>query len=164
MKFMLSVDPGYAVWSDDDKDWASHPPEPLWIGCIRSDLPTRRPWQDRIRTVLESMGHLIEGGHFRPIKRIVVEWPELFNTATGLAGAKRGNITQLAFSCGWIGCLAHRFGAELTLAPIRWKGQLKKDALAKRVMRRLKKDRVLEELEEHEWHAIGLGLWLRGAL
>ncbi len=93
--------------------------------------------------------------------RIIVEYPNMWaNSATSAAASASGDLLKLAAMVGGIIACGHTSEARsvTTVLPVKWKGQLDKDAVKVRVKRAL----GIEEKSSHINDAIGIGLWALG--
>jgi len=101
---------------------------------------------------------------------------EYHQSSGGRRTAVTGDLQKLTFHIGsllkslsWQCCVSkHKFHV---VSPTRWKGQLPKRVAIKRIQKILMKpncgvivESIPEILTDHEWDAIGLGLFLLGML
>ena len=97
-------------------------------------------------------------------QKVIIEWPEYFSSATGVAAAKQGSLIKLvAAATTLIHCCMDAYDVQPTfVTPTVWKGQLPKSVIEKRC-----KDTIVNppnNITNHEWDAIGLCLWRLGHL
>ena len=95
---------------------------------------------------------------------VVLEFPELWTTsAISIASAEKGDLFKLTYLIGGLGEVARRAGglSPVLITPKGWKGQLPKDAVIRRIKRRLP---GLPKIRNHEGDAIGMGLAAQGVL
>ena len=94
---------------------------------------------------------------------MVIEMPQHMASAKGIA-AQAGSVYKLAFLVGYIANAFNDFEVIVT-TPMEWKGQLPKDVVQQRVIRRLGvRTCVKHNIRSHAWDAVGLGLWANGRL
>ncbi len=96
---------------------------------------------------------------------VFIEEPLFISTAGGRAVAGRGDLVKLTLLAGSYWGAINSLRMETTFVPVRdWKGQLPKKVVEERIRLLLgKKFRDLTLLD-HEWDAIGIGLWVQGFL
>ena len=97
------------------------------------------------------------------VKRIYCEFPQYFQSAKGHAATAKGDIHKLAFLIGVFAAVAYEIGSEFTPIYVNtWKGQLPKEEVTRRIIRKLPDIRTRLAPESHEWDAIGIGLFAQG--
>ncbi len=164
---ILSVDPGLNAigWAW----WYARPrlEKPLLAGVIsvpaKMIKKTAETWHDRIGNILYYLDHRLDTDAEK-MTRLVVEWPEFRDGAVGRAAAARGNLTQLAFCCGALYTVAVAKGATFELLAVsKWKGQLPKEVVEKRIKRAIGDcDQEGSPFKSHAWDAVGIGLVAKG--
>lgn len=152
----LSVDPGL-----NGTGWA------LWSGGRLKKTGTirvrdARHWSVRANDIVSELSS-VKVTHL--VSRIDCEFPAFFDSAMGHAVAKRGDLLKLTYL---VGLIAGRCAPTPTvLIPVGiWKGQLPKEVIKRRAERALQgnKPRSVRGKTEHEWDAIGIGLFTLGKL
>jgi hypothetical protein len=96
-------------------------------------------------------------------KVVVIEWPQVWQTQSGQGSIASGSFSKLCYLCGTLAEVVRRAGlvAPVLVEPSRWKGQLPKATVLKRIRRRFPK---LGTLPDHEGDAVGMGLAAQGGL
>jgi hypothetical protein len=94
-----------------------------------------------------------------------IEWPGIFSgDATSQAAAAKGDLFKLA---ALFGCLSSRLDQldclAIPLPVARWKGQMPKDAVRRRIARAYGLKRA-ERFPDHVEDAVGMGLAAQGLL
>lgn len=146
----LTVDPGiigtgYAVWA---RDWSL-------ISWGQIQPRKDRTLEQRSSLILSTLKMLIMK---YTAMELYIEYPAVFSGKLGIAIAKRGDIVKLAFVTGIICGISWK---RFNLVPVnKWKGQLPKEVVKKRI------NKIFPNyvLKDHEYDAVGLGLYLRGDL
>lgn len=88
-----------------------------------------------------------------------IEYPAKFGGVKGNMVANRGDLVKLAELVGYIEAALNML--DITVEPIpvmKWKGQLPKDIVIKRILRILPDCKA----KSHDWDAIGIGLYKLG--
>jgi len=131
---------------------------PTGVEVVKIDPALRRAedWTERAHAMKELIEARIEGA-----THVLVEWPEFRGgSALGHAAAARDDVSKLAFLCGMI------FGIHPNVIPVpvsKWKGQLKKETVNKRIERSIGHHaKNGEQFSSHSWDAVGIGLWFLG--
>lgn len=106
------------------------------------------------------------------VKQCHYELPVFYDDAGGHMAAKKGDLGKLMRSVGRIEELCRRQSVRYFEHPVpRWKGQLPKTVVNRRICRILEKvcrprdpKACLEELgcKTHAWDAVGIGLFAKG--
>ena len=153
---LLAIDPGVVL------GWAFFPQDrkfPVAIGIIKPQVK-KEFFLQMHSTVAQVVSVIAE----HCPKFVAIEWPGFFDSAGGRAVAGGGSLVKLAFGVGKLAQVAEAFGATFEPIPVaKWKGQLSKRIVEHRIRRILPFSRI-EKLQpkQHEWDAIGIGLYCRG--
>jgi len=156
---MLFIDPGLGGtgWAYFDKLSHRNPHMPSETGVLRAKGET---WvestfilRDKLKEIVERLG----AGH------MVIELPVLWQgSALSVAASARGDLAKLSYLSGMLGSSGAGIGCKvLTMEPNRWKGQLPKAAVIKRIMMLWKN---APKVRDHEADAIAMGFSAQGAL
>jgi len=152
----LCIDPGIAGtgWALFDHKWnlQDH-------GNIHSK---QMCWENKIEDILKQLQTISFGLPFK----IYIEFPAKFSGVKGDMVAGKGDLVKLTY---FVGILIGRFTAtkkwckswEL-IEVVKWKGQMPKEAVIKRIKRIYSKKVLKKEITNHAWDAVGLGLYLKG--
>ena len=94
------------------------------------------------------------------IPEIIIEGVQSYSSAISISAIKKGGLFQLAYVVGIYYALSVNWTDHIQIvnAP-KWKGQLTKEATQARIIRKLG---YTPKCNEHEFDAIGLGLWAQG--
>lgn len=150
---LLAIDPGlnsmgWAYWRYPEKGFV-----PTATGLLKAprklDLPSRSHWL----AVELSQKILLD----MEMVDIVSEFPAWHGTSMAWS---TGDLQRLVFL---VGVLCGRFSlSKFTLVtPAEWKGQLPKDAVIRRLQKKLGR-RVTQDYDKDMWDAVGIGLWKMG--
>jgi len=164
---LLTVDPGLggtglAFWKDFTV-WESEgvrPPDS--VHSLRTGRQDSH-WWDRCIRLSKSFELIMR--RYRWPGLVVVEGQELWSSSgTSQASVGKGDMFKTAYLVGMIGHTVHGGRCICRLVPpSQWKGQLSKQAVVKRIKRRLP-DVEDACLADHVSDAVGLGLFLMGGL
>lgn len=92
---------------------------------------------------------------------VVIEYPEVWSaSAKSMASATSGDLLKLASLIGCLGLTARREADVLFITPARWKGQLSKEAVERRIKQVAKLDRLY--YRNHVCDAVGMGYAAQG--
>ena len=155
--YRISIDPGtpsgYAVW--DDKTFRELVPPIKW--GVTDAGPKSEPWNLRTDITILSLQTLLDD--YRP-RVVYCEQPVLMaESVAGQAAARRGDLVKLAMAVGRINQIcADRMIPFRLIDVARWKGQLSKEMVEKRIRRKLPD----LEARSHAWDAVGIGLFVKG--
>ena len=160
MSVLIAIDPsvnstGIAVWRWLDGRGTRVPVEThLW-------KPKARLWTERLGMLARLFNELITSYSVHKITTIC-ELPQVFDSAKGHAAAAKGDTVKLSSAVGaFLGIAALHGQVIVTVPVIRWKGQLPKDVVKRRIIRILGKE-FCNDYRADEWDAIGIGLWHMG--
>lgn len=133
---------------------------PVDCGIIKPHKSTKDFFLDTHSTI-HQLGKVIS--ELKP-KVTLVEWPTFFDSAGGRAAAGSGSIVKLAFGIGQIALMVDAYGGRFVPVNVnKWKGQMPKNLVIKRIKKRLTSSRLEYLLpESHAWDSIGIGLYYRG--
>lgn len=98
----------------------------------------------------------------------VVEMPQVFSGSVGMAIAKKGDITNLAFSAGrYIQCLSEMGVSSVRATPMEWKGNVPDAVVQERVDQFIRENSETLVLcqrpqTEHEYDGLGMAIFLAG--
>lgn len=179
MRVSVSIDPGtvtmgYCVW--DMKRWERSKPSPP-VAAGKYDLnrsfttsgQTLRNHISGVRELLKRLDSALDG--YR-VERIYCEEMQGFDGVR--ADAARADVLHVAFATGAIFHYAETIGAAFHSVPVnKWKGQLKKEMVYRRILKRF--DLTERDDEDattfggllsypisHDWDAFGIGLFAQG--
>ena len=130
----------------------------LGHGVIKSPRPRDSYWVHRAFDVADML--CIAADQCKPMEIICEEPKFMGSSARGRASAGSGSLVRLSMM---VGILMAKLDPmiEFTLLDVNdWKGNMDKDAVAKRV-RRIMGD-AAEDLKDHELDAAGMGLHYQG--
>jgi hypothetical protein len=158
---LMAIDPGlnsmgWAYWAVSPTDRP-----PTRVGLIKAprklDLAPRSLWVAR---QLELELHELDkpGGSTHHEVDFVSEFPAWHGIQLGWAA---GDLQRLVFL---VGVLAGYFRHAHSFTPVTpgdWKGQLPKDVVTRRLIKRFGKGATLD-WEKDVWDAVGIGLWKMG--
>jgi len=122
-----------------------------------------------VRELLKRLASKLEGYH---VERVYCE--EMIGFDGVRANAARADVLHVAFATGAIFYFAETIGAAFHSVPVtKWKGQLSKDMVYRRILKRYGLDERSSEDEttfggllsypiSHDWDAFGIGLFAQG--
>ena len=153
---VLTVDPGlmgtgWALWRNKKS--------PVGTGVLKTEHgKSAISWEERSHRISDGFSALLVT--YTP-KLVVIEFPGLFGAdATSYAAASKGDLFKLTYLVGNLGVLVHRIGSKVeTLPPSKWKGQMPKDVVDRRIMRAIGK-----KYPNHIGDAVGMGLYMMNEL
>ncbi len=167
---------GVTLWSSDDWDVLAGPivcyniypkkklvfPEEYYYPDCWSHLPdTRDKWIHRAQIVNCRIRILIE--RFMPT-HVYCEFPAFFQSSGGQKTAKSGALVKLVFTVGATAETCRTLGIQFIPVPVnQWKGQLPKEVVEERVMKRLK-GVPFAPFDDHCIDSVGIGLYVKGFL
>lgn len=146
--YQMTIDPGtggtgYAIW---DAQW-----ELIQNGVLNG---VGKTWDSKMRDIGHKLKLLVKANK---IRKAFIEEPQKFQSSFGNMVADRGDLVKLSI---FVGYLDGYLGIEMNrVRVINWKGQLPKDV----VIRRIKKLLPDVDAKSHDFDAIGIGLYLKGA-
>lgn len=158
---ILAIDPGYRAMG-----WAvlgTKHPNLYMAGVLAESRKVKTTsWHYSVRQMQLGLRALSYTYH---ITDVVVEEMQIMGGTGGFATA-RTSLMGLAGTVGMWASWAYQHGYKFHLAPIpKWKGQMKKQTVAKRIRKILSKSEVdiLSKNTSHDWDAVGIGLWFQGS-
>ena len=160
----VSVDPGvnalgWALW--DTSEWFELV-APLSCGVIQCGRRRLMDWEEKVRALSKQFVCDVWSQH--SLARLDVEMPEHRSGPVGAAAAGRGDVAALAFAVGVLAQMAYADGAAFMPWPVsRWKGQLPKDVVERRIERAIGL-RACDDskIMSHAVDAVGVGLVAKG--
>jgi len=170
-RYAISIDPGVtgtglAIWDLHPREW-KRSVAPV---DVRVYTPSKKfkLFQDKAKEICDHVystctGHGI-GMEGHGGVRMYCEYPEFRNTAAGQAVAATGSLSKLSYMCGVLGGLCWYMKTEFIPIPVsRWKGQLPKEIVKKRIIKRLGRTTCRQlNIRTHGWDAVGVGLYAKG--
>ena len=151
LKTSITIDPGisgtgYAIWNQK------------WNLLLAGGI-----YEPRVHNWM-SKGRAIAVGIFRICKKyrvnkVYIEFPRFMQSIGGQVTAKSGALVKLCWMVGFLSAVLMDKKQEL-IEVNKWKGNLPKDIVEKRVRRILPK--LSKNLKSHTVDAIGIGLYLKG--
>ena len=159
--YWMSIDPGvggtgFAVWSAEDFDSLSPPIDSGSIECDDSSAA----WIERAARI----GDLLRTTVCRkyPLCHVFYEHPAFLEGPKGIASARDGSLVKLSIIAGIVvASTAVPTCTRVTPVPLHWKGQMSKTMTEKRIRERIPDYRARDGAD-HEWDAIGIGLFVKG--
>jgi Holliday junction resolvasome RuvABC endonuclease subunit len=153
---LMSVDPGlvsgYAVWTTA--------PHPTQVGIVRA--PKQGDYYERAFQVTED---LLETMVLWGVKEVACEMPAFHQSAGGMVVARSGSLIKLSLLVGCLMGQVQAYGKKFNGVEVaKWKGQLSKQLVAHRVRHTLRGDERCAQWTDHEYDAVGIGLYVRGQL
>ncbi len=94
---------------------------------------------------------------------VVIEWPEFWvSSAKSHAATAQGDLFKLVYLIGGMGEVIRKrgIGNPILVTPRKWKGQLSKGIVVKRIASRM----GYINMEDHEEDAVGMGLAAQGGM
>ena len=96
------------------------------------------------------------------VMRVVCELPTFFESAGGLMVASQNDLVKLAYQVGVYGGIAYRNHVAFEPVPVwKWKGQLPKEVVNRRIVRTLGVE-ACKDFKADVWDSVGIGLWAKG--
>ena len=92
-------------------------------------------------------------------KIVYLEFPEYWSGSVGYQARESGSVFKLTFLCGGIFALLSEWSDVRIVTPSKWKGQLSKKIVKKR-LKRIYPDFVNEDLDHNVVDAIGIGHYM----
>ena len=124
--------------------------------------PRAHSWQAKAQGMMHKLGSFLVT--YEPTT-LYIEEPLFISTAGGRAVAGRGDLVKLTLLAGACWGVAREHGVRVEFVPVRnWKGQLPKKVIEERIRYILGGKYEDLILPDHEWDAIGIGLFLKGIL
>jgi len=157
MNSILAIDPGlqmgYAYFPEGKK-------YPTRAGLIKPEARGEDFFVQLHSTIAQFASLLMK---FSP-RDTAVEWPSYFGSLGGRAAAGSGSLVKLAFGIGKLAQISEAYGSNFVPVPVnKWKGQLSKKIVEKRIRKILPAARLKKlKPEKDVWDAIGIGLFMRG--
>lgn len=153
---ILGIDPGlsgtgWAVLDDGGN---------LVLSGVLNFTSGKEEWQKRAIKYGKVVGEICK---VAMVDLVGIEYPAFFNSAGGTMVAKKGDLLKLTFLVGIIYSYVRRHqGIKVLLVPVNeWKGQLPKEIVVMRIIRKLGKKQT-KKLKSHDWDATGIALHLSG--
>lgn len=163
--YLITIDPGLrstgiAIWISDAYafDHELHPKEAMLLTSQSS-----MTWQEKAENIADQFDDLIFERHRTNISSAHCEMPEYYSSLKGATAASSGSLFKLCFLVGMLGGICMKQGIDFHLIrPTKWKGQLPKDVVQKRITRLLGKEKC-RRFSKDIWDAVGMGLFMKGA-
>jgi len=158
----MYIDPGlsgtgYAIWTWEAGGGRMTPP----LTCGVLTAPSKKSWDDRVQWYFIELCELYI---HNKCWGTIVEWPNYRPTMMGQMVAARGDLGKLfAIStvCLSVGWSNNGFGSPISVN--KWKGQLSKEIVRKRIEKRIGLVAVDgSKIESHAVDAVGIGLYWKG--
>lgn len=171
---MVAIDPGivtagYAVFRARDFN-GDECPRPIF--AAEHTLEIRKKASSPETNALKMVSIVERGLRSYRVEQIHCERMEFRSNAQGIAAID--DVLGVQFACGAYARLAVELGAAYHPAPVsQWKGQLSKEQVVSRILKRWSAGKALEAKEtlkllsspdhpSHDWDAVGIGLWAAG--
>ena len=155
----LTIDPGvggtgFAVW---DCERFHELVEPVDSGAIECD-GSGCEWIEKVMRI----GDLLRTTVCRKyvISHVFYEHPQFIEGPRGIASARDGSLVKLSLIAGVVVASAAA-NARVVPVPLHWKGQMNKEKTERRIRQRLPNYQATDDVD-HEWDAIGIGLFIKG--
>lgn len=151
----ISVDPGLS--GTGVAIWLGRDPAPITVNIS----PRKDDWQDTLCCIVHDFRYLLDANK---IEAVYYELPAFMKSAT--AANARQDIVKLTLLAGAL----HGISLPLPVTPvpiINWKGQVSKEMMNDRVIRRMTKlgwTDATKKRTTHELDAIGIGMYIQGLL
>lgn len=155
----LVLDPGLyksgmAVW--DSSNWNKKPVRPPGFTALWRTKAKQLHWVERARLQGGNLNQYLEDYN---VRKIYCEWPDFQGY-----DAQKESIFKLAALVGTFNGIALMQNVSFEVVPVRfWKGQLPKKVVIRRV-KSILGEKNCEEFSDDIWDAVGVGLFLQGAL
>lgn len=161
---VMFIDPGitgtgYAFYPKVDTGKNGSYFEPTLTGTYIAKKSSR--WDGKVEVICSWFDGLLQG--IKP-QILVIEFPEFWaQSSKSMTSVERGDLFKLTFLIGGLGEVGRRNGGNLPLliSPQRWKGQLPKDVMMKRLSKLIAPGLFKDH---HCADAIGMGLSAQGVL
>lgn len=160
---VLCIDPGvrhlgFAFWPVLKRGPKVKTRAPKHTGLIVT--PKSMGWED---AVFELMGGWLNDFIcVHDVQRVVIEFAEFWgDSERSQIAAKKGDLIRLAFLVGALGNVVWNLCEKkaVIIEPTKWKGDMPKPVMKKRVRRALHR-----KYREHEYDAVAMGLRIMGKL
>lgn len=154
---LLAIDPGLILgyaYFPEGKMYPTH------VGIIKSKIK-EKDFVMQAHNVATQYTHLLVT--YAP-RTVAIEWPAVYGSLSGRAAAGSGSVVKLAFTVGKLAQIVEDYGAFFVPIEVnKWKGQLSKKIVIKRIKRIISSSRLKKLAPEKDaWDAIGIGLFMRG--
>ena len=158
---ILSVDPGtkntgYAIFSSKNTLET--------FGVFK--IGNKKNYIERSDQIIRQFDILLSSLHFTPSIKVIMEIPQEWSSYKGQAADKSGSIDKLIFLCGMLYShfkFVHFFTNIYLVPPYKWKGQLPKNVVKKRLLKKYKMNKKIYTkllLSTHDAvDAVGIGDW-----
>lgn len=160
--YTLTIDPGvsgtgFAIWEGVKQNM-------VLVDCGNiyacSDL---KEWDNKVKSICETLRFRL----FYPytFNDVYIEMPQKFQGVSGDMVANSGDLVKLTLCAGFIAgyIYANYDDLPLEFIPVNiWKGQLSKDVVKRRVIKKLGDTYNTSKIKSHSFDAIGLGLYVKG--
>lgn len=153
----LTIDPsindiGLAYWYLDKWGHAE-----AFDGCLK--LSVRK--SDCMQTRLENVQRIVNDHTIEyDVDRVYIEWPRFMPGYRGMKAANAGHLVLLVAAATSILNLYTDRNIDVTIIEVNeWKGQLSKSLIIERV-HKVYPDLAYENITDHEYDAIGIGLYV----
>lgn len=162
-KRVLCIDPGirhlgFAFWEKMRRGRRTRKQPPTDTGLIIT--PQGVEWED---AVYEGMAAwLVDYITVYRVKYVVIEGGEFWgDSGRSQQAAKKGDLLRLMFLVGALGQVVYALCEKkaVVIEPTKWKGDMPKPIMKRRVRRALKR-----KYREHEYDGVALGLRIMGKL
>ena len=121
-------------------------------------------WDERAIKTVVLLRRAIEDSWAGVVQAAYIEEPQFFEGGRGIVTARGGSLVKLCLLAGMIAGRLSVTMHTVRLVPVRdWKGSCPKDVMEPRILRKLKGWNPVTGTT-HELDAVGLGMYVRGAL
>lgn len=153
---IATIDPGIrgtgiAIWSMDN--WQK---ETLPIATYVVTPPADEDW---VYAIADLHKHIEPIWEQHNVQKAYCEFPQYFTSGKGHSATAKGDIYKLSCLVGVF--MGMMLGKGTMLIPVQvnvWKGQLSKDAVIARLLKREPRLRNLD-IETHAWDAVGIAYY-----
>ena len=153
-KNIISIDPGLS-----GTGWATWEGKTLTGHGVLFYTAAKDTWENRAQQYAQSIISISDDAD---CKTLYIEYPSFFDSVGGTMVAKTGDLLKLTFLVGIICGYASTNFVDYVLVPVnQWKGQLPKQIVTERIIRRLGEKQCLG-IKTHAWDAVGIGLHALG--
>lgn len=153
---IITIDPGIrgtgiAVWSMDD--WLS---ETIPIKTYVITPPSDEDWVFAIADIYDKIEPILETHN---VKKAYCEFPQYFTSGKGHSATAKGDIYKLSCLVGvFMGMMLAKQTVLIPVYVTSWKGQLTKEAVIARLVKREPKLLTLG-IDTHAWDAVGIAYY-----
>lgn len=160
MTTVMTIDPGLngtglAIWDSSSFQKCKTPPYPIKTLVIKKN---GSDWRQKVYFYSLNILRLAET---YKTDRVYIEDPQYFDSGKGQMVARKQDLKKLVYLVGYMDCMLSGSEIEVNLVSImKWKGQMPKDVIHRRVLKYLPDLQV----RSHDVDAVGIGLYILGVM